>query len=415
LAALFTAGAIVTAFTLGRAQAQSRVKWVATARALGANRSHLLGVAGLEWAVVGGAGASAGIALGWIAATWAHVHRMASLAAAPPVGVSFPMLVGGLLLALAALLAAAIVAVPSVIALRVSPTAALKPSAGADAMQLSRQVGFWPVPVLFALLWIATAALNYNTSWYMPALNSIATLATLVAGVAVLVESCRALVRATAHRLARSRRPWAVHASMTMNGHPQHVSALAIVQALLMTGIGGFIASFDTSGIAFGWTADVPWSSQLSLDDPSADLIRQAIPSPLTVPAVIALLVAIQLLVIAIAASARRVSWSESSTAGALGLTGKAAARGDAVAWWVAQAQGTWVGMCAGVVGVGGISLAAWASSTSTADPLAFLPLRVGGAVGVAIASLLIAAPIAGLAGALLRPRVPGTAARAAN
>ena len=415
LAALFTAGAIVTAFTLGRAQAQSRVKWVATARALGAKRSHLLGVAGLEWAIVGGAGAISGIALGWIATTWAHARRMASLAAAPPVAVSFPMLVVALLLSLAALLAAAIVAVPSVIAMRVSPTAALKPSAGADAMQLSRRVGFWPVPVLFALLWIATAALNHNTSWYMPALNLLATLATLVAGIAVLVESCRALVRTTARRLARSHRPWAVHASMTMTGHPQQIAALAIVQALLMTGIGGIIVSVDPSGVAFGGTADVP-SSQLSLYNRSTELIRQAIPSPLTVPTVIALLVAIQFLVIAIAASARRVSWSESSTAGALGLTGAAAARGDAFAWWVAQAQGTWVGLCAAVVGVGGVSIAAWTSSDNyTGDVLSSIPLRVAGAAGVALVSLAIAALVAGIAGALLRPRVPGTAARAAS
>ncbi len=52
LAALFTVGAIVTAFTLGRAQARSRVRSIATARALGAKRSHLLGVAALEWGVV---------------------------------------------------------------------------------------------------------------------------------------------------------------------------------------------------------------------------------------------------------------------------------------------------------------------------------------------------------------------------
>lgn len=415
LAALFTAGAIVTAFTLGRAQAQSRVRWVATARALGAKRSHLLGVAGLEWAIVGGAGAASGISLGWIAATWAHARRMASFAAAPPVGISFPMLVVVLLLALAALLAAAIVSVPSVIALRVSPTAALKPSAGADAMQLSRRVKFWPVPLLFVLLWIATAALNHNTTWQVSTLTLLATVATLAAGVAVVVESCRALVRATARRLARSHRPWAVHASMTMTGHPQQISALAIVQALLMTGIGGVIMAADPSSFTFGWTADAPLS-QLSLRNRATDLIRQAIPSPLTVPTVIALVIAIQFLVIAIAASARRVSWSESSTAGALGLTGAAAARGDAFAWWAAQAHGTWVGLCAGVFGVGAIWIAAWTSSYNYAgDVLGLLPLRVGGAAGVALVSLAVAAVVSGLAGALLRPRVPANAPNAAS
>ncbi len=48
VAAALTLGTVVVAFALGRSQAQDRMRWTATARALGARRSHLLAAAGVE-------------------------------------------------------------------------------------------------------------------------------------------------------------------------------------------------------------------------------------------------------------------------------------------------------------------------------------------------------------------------------
>jgi hypothetical protein len=415
LAGLFTAGAFVTAFTLGRAQAESRVRWVATAQALGARRSHLAGVAGLEWLAVGGAGALAGVGVGWLAVTWAHAHRMASVAAPPPVGVSFPLVVGVLLLSLAAILSAAIVSVPTVLAMHVPPVTALKATPTADSVHLTRSVPFWPIAVIFAATWLGTVAIGHSTFYGAFPLAVLCGIGAVASGIAVIVEASRTLVRATASRLGRSPRPWAIHASMTMLGHPQQATALAIIQALLITGIGGFILAAEPGMADFGWYAGLPLS-EVSLVNRAADAVRQIIPAPLTVPTVLALLAAAQLLVMAIAASSRRVAWTESSTAGALGLTGPAVTRGDAFAWWSAQAIGAALGVVASLVGVGGVWLSVWSGSESALGDglLGELPWRAAAVTAVALTSLLFAAVVAGLAGWLLRPRLRAERTRSA-
>jgi len=405
LAGLFTVGAIVTAFTLGRAQAQSRVRWVATARTLGARRAHLLGVAGLEWATVGAAGAAVGILGGWASALGAYALRMRDVTDPPPVTLSVPAFVIALMILLAALLAAAVVAVPSVLAVRVPPTAAFKSIPAADTVTISRRVPFWPVVVIFAVSWLATAAAG-RANFDGLAWGGLWGLAATVSGIAVLVESCRALVRGTAARLSRSHRPWAIHASMTMAGHPQQAAALAIIQALLMTGLSGFIVSSQPQQFSFGWYSYQPLSSLFWFNDITV-FLGQLIPAPLSIHAVVLLLVAAQALALAISFSSRRVAWAESSTAGALGLTGGAARRGDAAAWWLAQAHGAWVGLCAGIVGVGGIWLAtiSWVDQPLVESPVQELPRRVIAAALVALTSLLIAACVAALAAIALRPR----------
>lgn len=410
LAALFTVGAIVTAFTLGRAQAQSRVQWIATARALGARRGHLLGVAALEWGIVGGLGAVVGVGAGTAAAATAHAHRMSGLPAAPPVGLSAPLFVIALMIALAALLSASVVAVPSVLALRVPPTAALKDTTTADTAELSRRVRFWPVAAVFLASWLGAVALS-QSRWESATLAlALCGIAAAVSGLAVLVESCRALVRATAARLGRSHRPWAIHASMTMTGHPQQAAALAIVQALLMLGLGGAMVSSEPSGAVFGWTAYSPISYMVSSQGAAA-YVSQNITTPLTLRTVVALVAAMQVLVVAIALSSRRVARTESSTAGALGLSGSAATRGDAASWWLAQAHGTWVGALAGVVGIGAIWFANWYASNQAGQGATTRALlqelaRRGLAVAlIGLASLAIAAIVAAAAALVLRPR----------
>lgn len=422
LAALFTVGAVVAAFTLGRAQAGSRVKWIATARALGAHRSHLMGVGALEWGVVFAAGSVVGLGLGWGAAWLAHLRHMASLAAPPPVSLSTPLVAVGLLITLAAVLSAAVVGVPSLHALRVPPTAALKDTPTADTAHLSRTVRFWPVTAVFAATWLATIWLYRSPFAGADLLAPLCALASVVAGIAVLVESSRLLVKLTATRLARSHRPSVIHASMTMTGHPQQVTALATIQALFITAISGVIISSQPDTANFGWSAYVPWD-RMPLMDRVQNVIVQAIPSPLSAPTVLALLVAMQLLVLAIMASARRVAWNESSTAGALGLSRRSAAQGDAMAWWVAQALGACVGLLLGLVSVGAVWLSAStaangyfaANGLSAATLLGLMPWRIVTAMTIAAVSLALAGVAAMLAGSLLRPRISGAPAPRAD
>ena len=89
-------------------------------------------------------------------------------------------------------------------------------------------------------------------------------------------------------------------------------------------------------------------------------------------------------------------------------MSGAAAGRGDAVAWWIAQATGAVVGLTLGLVGVGAI----WLSASMAADEyapqtvLGLLPARIITPFAIAGVSLAIAAITAALASAILRPRV---------
>jgi len=105
VAVTLTVGTLIMAFAVGRTQAAARVQWTATARALGARRSHLLGAGAVEGAALF-ATALAGGALGVGAAHVEHVMWRRSLVAPTPVDVSLPwwLLLG--LIALALVLAA---------------------------------------------------------------------------------------------------------------------------------------------------------------------------------------------------------------------------------------------------------------------------------------------------------------------
>jgi hypothetical protein len=144
-------GAIATAFAFGRAQAQSRTQWVATARALGATRRHVmlatLGEAGLLAAV----GVVAGYVLGWLGTT---VHLWLVHSEVPGAGIatmpqgSVWVILGAL--ALGSVLALVIAGVPAFWATRVSPASALKPENDITNAEVGRRVQFWPV----ALAWV---------------------------------------------------------------------------------------------------------------------------------------------------------------------------------------------------------------------------------------------------------------------
>lgn len=405
MAALFTVGAIVTAFTLGRAQARSRVTWVATARALGARRAHLLGVAGLEWAAVWGVGAVVGVSAGWGAALLAHARRMDALAAPPPVELSTPAFLLALMLALAAVLATAVVAVPTLFAIRIQPTAALKDTQAADTVTMTRRVRFWPVAIAFLALWaaaIVTSHINSETTgpWIVLFICGSALLA-----IPVIVEASRALTQATARTLGRSRRPWAIHAAMTMQGHPQQAAALAIIQALLFTGLAGWIGAGEPELSWLRWssgetpTLTVWFYSML-------DYLRTATPPPVGVRTAVTLLAAAQGLIIAIAATATRVASVETSAASALGLPTRAVVKGNAAAWWLAQAHGAWVGASMGLVGVGAIWFAGWTSVRGPASAaINSLPHKAG-AVGIyVLISLVLAGVVAGASAIALAAR----------
>jgi len=172
-----------------------------------------------------------------------------------------------------------------------------------------------------------------------------------------------------------------------------------------MTGIAGVTITRDTSSASFGWVAYAPVSQVFTLRGVDA-FLSETIPAPLSATTVMALLAAVQVFVLAIAASARAVAWRETSTAGALGLTRWQAAKGDAFSWWIAQAQGAWIGACAGAVGMGAVWLVSWNSvNSAVGSQYGGLPRQLLAIAVIVALSLAIAAIVSAAASLVLRPR----------
>ena len=375
------------------------MRWTATARALGARRSHLLAAAGVEWALIAAISAVVGIGAGVGAAAIAHRAAFGALAAPPPVGLTFPALLAALMLALAATLAAITVVIPAVAAVRVPPSAALKDTAGVDELELSRRVPIWPVAALFAVMFAALLAgmHRYDGVSYWAALLLVP--ACGVAAIALVVEGARRLIGAAGHHLSRSARPWALQAGLALQAHPRQTVAIANIQALTLAGIIGWHMA-DSVGQFFGWFA---WGNPRHWT--SLEPLIHVILHPGFV--VTALLTAGALACV-VMWSARRVTASESSTARALGLSASHSVAADATAWILAQIVGIGLGWLVGVAGVGTFALTVNSSTLSGVGPEAawqgFAVVAQTSLVTAALAAVMAAATAA-VAAVALRPR----------
>jgi len=389
VALTLTVGAVIMAFAVGRTQAAVRVQWTATAQALGARRSHLLGAGAVEAAAFF-AVALVGVPLGYATAFGEHAIWRHSLAAAPPVGVNFPWWLLAALVGLALVLAVTSAAIPAVLATRIPPTAALKATAVTDEQELSRRVRVRPVGVGLVAVWILL--LQPSSDPGIQAIKNVLALAGAVLLIAFTVEMARRGSEAAGRRWQHSSRPWQVYAGTVLGGHPRQASALASIHFFALFGVAGAIADHAEAGArALSWLF--------------AGYGLHPLVSPYGVT-VIAVLLAVAALCMAIIASSFRASAGERELAGALGLQPRDLRRAHAYTWAMAQGAGALAGAVAGTALVGSI-LASQAADSAwgflSYEPAGRL-VAFGASIGVALiagvlAALLSAAVSAGSAG----------------
>lgn len=270
-AVLAVLGMMIAAFGMGRAQAEARTKWTATARVLGATRRTIALSSVIEASVVSLVGIALGLAAG-IAAVAAHIavlrggHPDALLPSGPSVPPLLILAEAGVGLVIAAVVAL----VPAFWASRVAPAAALKPVTPIGEAAVSRDVGaWWPVGILAgaglalsALFWLHERG-QYSDADAVGVALWISASVAAVSGAALVVELARSLVTGVGSALSHSRRPSLVAAGDGLGAH-KRVFTFASLSALVLTAIFAWAAT-DTATRAdphwASWTGEPPLPS----------------------------------------------------------------------------------------------------------------------------------------------------------
>jgi hypothetical protein len=258
-AGLIVLGMIIAAFSMGRAQAEARTTWAATARVFGATRRTIALSSLIETSMVSLVGIAIGLVIG-IAAVAASIGvlRATHPDALLPAGPNVP---GVLILAgfgIGAVIAAVVAAVPAFWAARVSPVAALKSVTPVGEATVSRRVSrWWLIGLLVGLtlvnLVVYTVAERVQNAgaWAYIAL-ALAIIACLVVGFAALVDGLRELLPRVAERVGRLPRPWAVAAGDSLRAH-HRLFTYASVSMALTVGVALAAATVTAFG-AIDWT-----------------------------------------------------------------------------------------------------------------------------------------------------------------
>jgi ABC-type lipoprotein release transport system permease subunit len=205
LAALVTFGMILGAFGVGRAQAQTRLQWVATARTLGATRRAVVGATLLESLLVATAATVASLTLGYGAANIAFsLMRGFDGPILGPSHVPMTWWVVAAVAVIGAVLSLIVAAVPAFWASRVSPVAAFKPVTDVTEAEVSRRVPVWWMAPGFAgglvALWLGTR--EQGPAGFVAYLGAILAGTT---GFVLLKEGLRTLLIARGRWFARTR------------------------------------------------------------------------------------------------------------------------------------------------------------------------------------------------------------------
>ncbi len=342
--------------------------------------------------------AAVGIGAGVGAAAIAHRAWLDAIASPPPVPLTFPGIVAAAMVALAAVLAAVTVIVPAIAAVRVPPTAALKDTTAVDEMEMSRRVHLWPVSLLFATFFVALLVVQATqTSGSYVALIFLV-LATVVTGIATMMEISRRVIRLAGNALSSSATPWALQAGLTLKAHPRQAVAIANTQMLAVTSITGWYTANTVNHLLWWSTNTNPLNASWSF------FVRDTAPHP---EYLIAALVIANALTVIIMWSTKRLMKAESGTARALGLSGTQAIAADAAAWCASQCAGILLGWAVGGYGIGAIAVAV---TMGGANDRAFAEARAGMSMGLqesfiaAACAVVVAAGVALLAAVALRP-----------
>lgn len=346
IAGALAAGLVVMALAVGRSQAQQRVKWVATVRALGVKRDTVAAATALESAVVGLVSAAAGIAVGWLAvgADMAWVRSQAPDAFLPSAPV-FPGWLLTVLVLFALLLSGFVIAVPALWAARTEPVEGLKPTGRLveqpriNRVHTARIVLAWIASVT-ALGAIQLGPFDFeNRDWVATGLTLVA----IVLGfMLVRVWLIWAIAR-LGRRLSASRRPWAISAGDSLAAHPRQEASSALLWALVLVP-----AAFVTTLL---WVRDGVQQARAmsSSGEVLADRSTIGYWTAAMAFVIVALLVAI-LISLAIFSSYSRAAQADDATRSALGLTRADARRSRAVQFSLPLVTGAAVAVVVGAV-----------------------------------------------------------------
>ncbi|WP_062304293.1 FtsX-like permease family protein [Demequina subtropica] len=379
------------AFAAGRAQAQARTRWVATARVLGARTSAIVAATVAEVLAVGMIAGLGGLAIGWGAARidWAlyvGAHADALLPAAPALD---PWLAGaGLTLAL--VLAGIVGGIPAFWASRVEPVAALKPvspvTTGRSASAY-RPIGLhlaWAASLAAVALTIMPTLLDSSRLGFVgplvPGIGAVCAVAAGLLSVAVVVSWSRRAAALAGRRLVRSARPWALSAGLALEGRPRQASGPAAVlgvAAAVLVGVQTWAALYVWSQgggyNADAWPASTAWF-------PDALLYPQFAYSGLSlIPAVAALSFgALTLVALGSHLATARAHRDDAIAQGALGLTRRDARLANALVLGVPIALAILIGAAMGIV-VAVASFAGYDTGTvEEAAPGIMMPRLIG-------------------------------------
>ena len=414
-AGVLVVGLIGIAMTVGRARAQSRSQWIATARVLGARGHHVaaatlgeIALTGLIAGLAGTAIAASAHGVAWAAFTASH-----PLALLPP-GLTWPgwLLAGAV--GFGVVLAAALGALPAFWASRVTPVAALKPVSPVTEAELSRRIspawiyGLWGalVVVLVVLSQTGEGPGGDGTSPWL-GLVWVTAGATAITSVAMLAELNRGIVRGLGSRLRRSMRPWALAAGDALTGHPRQAAVPATVMSV--------------AGLAFGvitvWLSLALWADALMTFEPGNSAFDNpvALPPRLSpggvnaTPLLVAATLTFTMLALASFAAfvaSRQATAQDDDARSALGLTARNARIAAAAHFALPLLSGLAVGLALGAllaVGTfrgavavdpeGGSVVAGWTWAAQHAGHavLPLLAVTLVGAATIAIAAAVVA------------------------
>lgn len=423
-AGLTVVGMLVAAFGMGRAQAEARTKWAATTRVLGATRGTVAAASIIETSVVSLAGIAAGIVAGIagvaiIIGILRATHPEALLPSAPSVPALVILAGVGIGLAIAAVAAA----VPAFWASRVAPVSALKPVTPVGEAQVSRNVGPWWIPGLFAGSVLAWGVLFWfyergarSDSDPITVVLWIAFVFLAVSGVALVIEGSRVLVRRLGVLLSRARRPWLIAAGDGLSAHRRiytfaSIATFTLAAAATWTATSNAAHAFDPYPL--GPERGEPplpqfetwWNDQLTWEG--------------LVGAVAWIAAIITFVAVVVTLSARATFAGDAATRAALGLSANGERLATAARQWIVMGAASIVGALLGWVAQLVTSLVAALLSPNLLAYSWHWNLTVASwglaAAGVVIAVALAVTLAGSLAvGLLAKPRTPVAALRRA-
>lgn len=379
LAVILAGGVLVTATATGRAQAQQRAKWTATARALGATRGTVAAATVVEGIVMGLVGAALGLACGVAAAQWQLSTIYATLTAPPPISLQVTLAqvisitLGCLVLGLT------VTGLPAVLSSRIPPAAALQATKAVDEVEFSRRVTIWPVVAGWlvaggVVVWILA---DYSPGSLTPFWIAASIFAILT--FTLMVEGSRRLAVWLGGWLLRRRSPAAIRAGLDMHGHPRQAAALMVVQMVTMTGIAG-VGAASTVTAAY-WYGATPAYLTFSHGTESFTFLWRG------GEVIVTVLIIASALCAAVFAGTQRMSNADSTTASALGLSPRDTRAATVLRLALPQGIGTLVGAACGFACGSAVFLVAdsWLSIWTQPSQIGVF-LLIGGVIVAAMA-----------------------------